>query len=1183
MRLVTPRMPARGPKAKVRKPPAWVRKSPACTAARLNALIESTRDMIWSVDLKYRLVTFNKAVSDQFKYNHGIKVKAGMRVADLLAPERAALWPPLFERALKEGPFQTEYRMADGRYLELELNPIVENGKKTGVWVFSKDITERRASQQSLASTIEALRATEERYHAAFETCTDSITISRMSDGMFLDVNKVFLEFFGYSREEVVGRTVMELGIWPEPHEREVLLEAVRREGKCRDLEVHTRLKNGEIIWTLLSATTIKLDGTTCLLSVGRDITEQKAAQQSLAVATEALRASEARYHAAFQTSTDPITISRMSDGVFLDANNAFLNQFGYSRKEEVVGRTTLELGIWAEPRDFEMLAEIVRREGKCRNLEVQGRLKNGEIIWTLLSATTFELDGTTCVLGASKDITERKRAEKELAEYQGKLAAALASMTDSVCVTDASGEAINYNDAFATFHRFKSKAECPTSLSGMRERVEALTPDGKVVPPDERAASRALRGETAANVEYNMRRRDTGETWIGSFSFSPIRSSDGSIVGAVIVARDITQQKAAQEALQRAEERFREIFTSAPEGIFQASPAGKVLAVNPAGAIMLGYSPFEDTASVVPDLAHNIWLDPRECARFREGLEKHGEIQGFSCQVKCKDGAIKWVSISARKICGADGNTLYYQGFIEDLTSRMAAEDARRKAEQRFREIFEDAPEGIQQSTPEGRILALNPAAAKMLGYESTDEAAAAIQDAAHDLWVCPEERTRFVTHIEQHGTVHDFQCQLKRKDGRPIWISTTAKKIAGPDGKTICYQDFSQDITEQKRLEAALKANSRELQLLSEINNTLVRAKTEKDLLRNCCRIMVEVGGYRTAWVGFAGEGPDKPIVTIADYGFAEGFLEGINLTWAENGHEDGPVGRSLRTGEVQVEEEICADPLVHSWRTDSVKHGYRMAIALPFRLTDGAIASLAVFGDRPGIRTGSERRLMEQIASDLAYGIANQRAEIAKSRHQEDLRAALEQTIHVIAETVDQRDPYTAGHERRVADLCVRIAQKLGLSDDRTHGLHLAASIHDLGKIGIPAEILSKPGLLTRTQYNLLKEHAQLGYDILKNVAFPWPIADMVVQHHERLDGSGYPQGLKADALSLESRILALADVVEAMSSHRPYRAAQGIDVALDEIIAQRGKLFDSEVVDACVRIFREDGYSFPAQAC
>ena len=277
-----------------------------------------------------------------------------------------------------------------------------------------------------------------------------------------------------------------------------------------------------------------------------------------------------------------------------------------------------------------------------------------------------------------------------------------------------------------------------------------------------------------------------------------------------------------------------------------------------------------------------------------------------------------------------------------------MAAEEARRKAEQRFREIFEDAPEGIFQITPEGKALAFNPATAKMLGYESAEEAIAAIQNTAHDLWPDSMERARFIALLEQQGTVRDYQHQLKRRDGRPIWVSTTARKIRGPDGKTICYQGFTQDITEQKRLEAALQANSRELELLSEINNALVRAKTEKDLLRNCCRIMVEIGGYRMAWVGFADQGPGKPIVTIADYGCEEGFLESINLTWAETGNEDGPVGRSLRTGEVQVEEDICADPLVHSWRTEAVKHGYRMAIALPFPLTDGARASLAVFAE-------------------------------------------------------------------------------------------------------------------------------------------------------------------------------------------------------------------------------------------
>jgi PAS domain S-box-containing protein len=694
-------------------------------------------------------------------------------------------------------------------------------------------------------------------------------------------------------------------------------------------------------------------------------------------------------------------------------------------------------------------------------------------------------------------------------------------------------------------------------------------------------AHRRGMAGEVV-RVDAELFKGPDGTLVWTRYEVMPWRTGNGDVGGIIIFGEDITERKAAQEALEKAEQKFREIFEAAPEGIFQTTPTGKLLAVNPAGANMLGYSTWEHPDSVVRDLARDIWLDHRERARFMEHLERHGEIEGFSCQVKCKDGSAIWVSISARKICGEDGKTLYYQGFIEDLTSRMAAEEARRKAEQQFRDIFEVAPEGIFQITPEGRALAFNPAAAEMLGYESAEEAIAAIQNTAHDLWSDSMDCARFIALLEQQGTVRDYQHQLKRRDGSLMWASSTVRKIRGPDGKTICYQGFTQDFTEKKRLEAALQANSRELELLSEINNALVRAKTEKDLLRNCCRIIVEIGGYRMAWVGFADEGPDKPIVTIADYGCKEDFLEGFDRAWADTGHEDGPVGRSLRTGEVQVEEDICADPLVHSWRTEAVKQGYRMAIALPFRLTDGAVASLAVFGETPGIRTGSERRLMEQIASELAYGIETQRAEIAKARHEENLRAALEQTIHVIAETVDQRDPYTAGHERRVADLCMRIAQKLGLPDDRTHGLHLAASIHDLGKIGIPAEILSKPGLLTPTQFNMLKEHAQLGYDVLKNVAFPWPIADIILQHHERLDGSGYPHGLKADAISLEARILAVADVVEAMSSHRPYRASKGVDAALDEILAERGTLYDAQVADACARVFHEDGYEFPAQA-
>ena len=199
--------------------------------------------------------------------------------------------------------------------------------------------------------------------------------------------------------------------------------------------------------------------------------------------------------------------------------------------------------------------------------------------------------------------------------------------------------------------------------------------------------------------------------------------------------------------------------------------------------------------------------------------------------------------------------------------------------------------------------------------------------------------------------------------------------------------------------------------------------------------------------------------------------------------------------------------------------------------------------------------------------------------RTKAEEALHASLEQTIKLISETIEQRDPYTAGHQRRVADLCTRIAEKLGLDPYRIHGLRLAATIHDVGKIGIPAEILAKPGRLTPIQFELIKEHVELGYDIVKNVSFPWPIAEMIHQHHERLDGSGYPLGLCGDSILLESRILAVADVVESISSHRPYRATMGMDVALSELHSERGRLYDPDAVDACISLFQKEGYAFP----
>ena len=192
----------------------------------------------------------------------------------------------------------------------------------------------------------------------------------------------------------------------------------------------------------------------------------------------------------------------------------------------------------------------------------------------------------------------------------------------------------------------------------------------------------------------------------------------------------------------------------------------------------------------------------------------------------------------------------------------------------------------------------------------------------------------------------------------------------------------------------------------------------------------------------------------------------------------------------------------------------------------------------------------------------------------------RKALEDAVHAIATAAEMRDAYTAGHQQRVADLARAIAREMGLPEERIHGVHLAGVAHGIGKIQVPAEILSKPTRLRPIEFNLIQTHAQAGFDILKGIDFPWPIALIVLQHHERLDGSGYPQGLKGEAILLEARIMGVADTVEAMASRGPYRPGLGVDKALEEITKNRGKTCGPDTIDACVRLFRERGYALGA---
>ena len=618
--------------------------------------------------------------------------------------------------------------------------------------------------------------------------------------------------------------------------------------------------------------------------------------------------------------------------------------------------------------------------------------------------------------------------------------------------------------------------------------------------------------------------------------------------------------------------------------------------------------------ANVAAGMTRRVQL-PLEKAAFLPPFYKRALREGpCSAGYRLADGRDLELTFSPMN---QDGRTVGVSVIGKDVTRQKSAEEALCRTAEQYREIFEFAPEAIYRVTREGKTLAINPAGAKLLGYDSPGEAIAALNDWGGQVWFDPQERAAFIGIVDHQGEASSGPRQFRRKDGTPFWGIATGRKICGPDGKILHYQGFLKDITRQRVMELDLGAKVRELHVLSEMDNALLRAKTEEELLSEYCRIVVEAAGYRMAWVGFAEEGPEKRIIPVAHYGHEDGYLKLLNNTWADTVRGQGPTGRCIRTGEIAVAKDFAADPTTAPWHENAAKRGYMSCIAIPFRQFEGEMACLTAYGVRISRWSDEERRLMNQVASALGYGITTLRTAVTKSQHQESLRASLdqiilakaqyqeslrtsleqtiltkaqyqeslraslEQTIEVIAETVDQRDPYTAGHQRRVADLCVAIAGKIGLSGERTQGLRLAASIHDLGKIGIPAEILVKPSRLTEIQYSLVKEHAQLGYEIVKNVQFPWPIAQMILQHHERLDGSGYPHGLKADEIFLESRILAVADVVEAMSSHRPYRPTRGIDAALDEVLSSSGTLYDPEAVQACVNLFRHEGYQLPPQ--
>lgn len=383
-------------------------------------------------------------------------------------------------------------------------------------------------------------------------------------------------------------------------------------------------------------------------------------------------------------------------------------------------------------------------------------------------------------------------------------------------------------------------------------------------------------------------------------------------------------------------------------------------------------------------------------------------------------------------------------------------------------------------------------------------------------------------------------------------------------------------ENVTGREVLLASLQRENRARKVISKVNRTVVGATDQQGLLQTICDTITNEGKYPISWVGFCQDTEHEGLDVVCSSGIGKEELDIISRS-------PGMLSSAaIAAGEVRVSRNLEDDLDYPGSREIALHYDYDAGAAFPLQENGQTFGVLFIGAVGRHAFDRDEVELLREVALDMAFGIlslrgqdARTRAEASHRRVMAQLERSLNKTVTAIASAVETRDPYTAGHQRHVAELAVAIATELGLDFERVESIRIASTIHDVGKIYIPAEILSKPTRLTPIEYEMTKSHSQVGYDIIRDIDFPWRVADMVLQHHERLDGSGDPNGLKGEEILLESRIISVADVFEAMSSHRPYRAGLGIDAALGELERGKGSAYDPAVVDACIRLFREQG--------
>ncbi|MCX6001610.1 MAG: PAS domain S-box protein [Chloroflexi bacterium] len=942
-------------------------------------------------------------------------------------------------------------------------------------------------------------------------------------------VNRSFYETFKLKPDETLGRHIFDVGNkqLDIPRLRELLESIIPQTSTFDDYEIDYDFPAIGRRTLLLNARQIQrsLGKDQVILLAIEDITERRQLEKALKEkADKALTVSEGEYRALVENINDILLL--------LDARgnityvSPVVERLSKYKVGDLIGKPFTQL-IYQDdlPALLDRFTSLM--SGKLEPWEFRVLDKDGRIIFVRTSSRPLYKDGEVVgITTLMTDITERKKVDEMLRARETQLSVIHDSVSDVIFVIG-----VEPDDQF----RFISVNHRFTEATGLPEDRVVGKPVQEIIPEPAQALvfgkyKEAIRNRQPAHWE-EVSVYPAG-TKVGEVTVAPVFDTNGNCTQLIGMVHDITERKQAEESLKILSLRLEAILAAVPDILAEVDDNKIYTWANRAAVEFFG-------EGVVGKEASFYFEGEQETYDKVQPLFKGDEnvIYVESWQRR-RDGEKRLLAWWCRVLKDESGNVKGALSSARDITERKQAETLRAESEAKYRSLVETASAGIATIDLDGKITFANDRVCQWVGLAKPDILGQPFANFLHpdDL---PGVMEIFLNAVGGETTSPTIEFRIIRKDGQITWLYTNPRPTI-MDDKTVGFNAIMHDITGRKQAEDAILRSK--LLLQSVIDST-----------------------------------PDWMYVKDFQHKY---LLVNKSFADSQNFAPQDMIGKA----DTEVfSEELCLgnpDKGIAGFHTDDLQAFQGHLVHNPRNIFPWPDGSLHIYDTYKIPLTDQSG----QIYGALVYSrdmTEQRKAEDERESALGSLQKTMDSMISTMSRIVEMRDPYTAGHQQRVADLSGAIAREMELDNSQVEHLVMAARIHDIGKMYIPSDILNKPGKLSDIELNLIRTHVQGSFDILQDIEFAQPIALMALQHHERLDGSGYPNGLKSEEIMMEAKILAVADVVEAMSSHRPYRPAPGIDKALEEISRNKGTLYDRAVVDTCLELFNAGKFEFKTE--